>query len=881
MGDIETKTLRQASVRIPPGTMIAGKFRILDEIGRGGMGVVYEAEDVRLKRTVALKFLPADLTRNPEARDRFIQEAQAASALDHVNICTIHEIGETPDGEIFIAMARYKGESLKDKLERGPLAPVDVIAVAGQVAEGLAKAHGQGIVHRDIKPGNIFVTDDGTVKILDFGLAKLAGRPGLTAPGTTMGTAGYMSPEQVRGEEVDARSDVWSLAVVLYEMMTGELPFRGDNDRAVLHAILNEPPRPASGLRPGFPAGLETLIRGALVKDPAKRRPTAAPMAAALRDFKAAVASRVYPSAKRLSFPNLRRRMAVVSAAAVVTLVAVALAIWLLNRPSLAFESRDKLMVADVDNQTGDAVFDMALRTAIEADLQQSPYASIFDRPQINETLRLMRKDPATKIDEATGYDVCRFAAVRAFVLPRILSAGDAYELQAILIDPVKHRHVDRIRVTAKGREDVLLHAIDKLAGKLRSRLGESLSSIAKADQPVAHVTTSSWDALNSFALGQAKWRAGKFKEAASLMELALEKDPQFVEARSSLGLIQCQFLGQPEKGQANLRQALKDAEGQGLPQRDVLKLRAANKQFVDRDLTGALEEYGVIRELFPDFMPPWNNSGMILRSLGRYDEAVAMFEKAAELAPHNSIPLTNLWFLQLNFRKDIKATEAVARRMVALSPDMAFSRNALGYSLAVQGRYEEAEPELRKATEITPDDPYGLPNLGHVLYAMGRAAEAVPVYRRVYELSKQGRSSGSPPYDGLALVLALRESGQREEARKVAAECRAIVLKKSPGRPPDTGDTVVLGALAAAAGDLPEASADLRKGLAAGDADAYDLMILAELEAILGHKKEAIATLKKSLAAGYFDYFFPVVLPGFQSVRDDPEFRSLYHLGQ
>jgi serine/threonine protein kinase len=241
-------------------------YKILEKLGEGGMGVVYKAEDLKLKRTVALKFLPPELTSDPEAKERFIQEAQAASALDHPNICTIYEIDETEDGQMFICMAYYEGETLKKKVASGHLSVDSVIDIAIQISQGLGKAHEHGIIHRDIKPGNIMITRDGMVKILDFGLAKLAGQVGLTKTGTTVGTIAYMSPEQSRGEEVDHRTDIWSFGVVLYEMITGQLPFKGEYEQAVIYSILNESPKPVTELLKDIPPGIEQILDKCLSK---------------------------------------------------------------------------------------------------------------------------------------------------------------------------------------------------------------------------------------------------------------------------------------------------------------------------------------------------------------------------------------------------------------------------------------------------------------------------------------------------------------------------------------------------------------------------------------------------------------------------------------
>jgi tetratricopeptide (TPR) repeat protein len=531
--------------------------------------------------------------------------------------------------------------------------------------------------------------------------------------------------------------------------------------------------------------------------------------------------------------------------------------------------------VADVDNQTEDSVFDLALRTAIEADLQQSPYAAIFDKGQIADTLRLMKVDTSSRIDENLGYDICRFAGVRVMILPRILSVGDAYELQAILVDPRRKRYVDRIRVTAKGREDVLLNAIDKMAREVRSRLGESMESIQEADRTVINVTTSSWEALHYLSLGQAKWHEGKYKDAAAFFELALDKDPAFVSARGTLGLLQIQWLNQMEKGKETLKRALEDAEN--LSQRELLLIKAVNKTFVDEDLEGALAEYRMIIELFPDNMQAYNNSGMILRSLGRVDEAVTMYAKAHEFAPSNTVPLSNLWWTHLFFTKNPQAAEEAARRLVELGPEIALYNHCLGYSLLAQARFDEAVEAYKKTVDLEPQHAYGLPNLAHVLLSSGRASEAVPVYRELRDLVSQGRMQGTYTKASFNLAFALAESGDYKAANEVAAEGRDALLKLLDGAAPNAQNLLVFGQLEAVSGKISEAERYLNQALETGIPDPFTAINLAELYALLGQGDKSIDAIKNAFQSGYQDPYFPQILPAFQSIRNDPKFKALF----
>ncbi len=869
-----TKTLQVSVNQMVQGSIFAEKYKILERLGMGGMGVVYKAEDIRLKRTVALKFLSPEHTQDERARERFIHEAQAASALDHPNICTIHEINETEDGQMYIVMSFYSGESLREKIKKGPLSLKETLDIAIQISKGLAKAHEHDIIHRDIKPANIMLTEDGLVKIVDFGVAKLAGTTRVTRAGTTVGTAAYMSPEQARGEEVDFKTDIWALGVALYEKVTGEPPFKGESEQAILYAVLNQEPRTFKNLETAVPKELEQIIHRALSKDPKRRFSSAKEMSHALENLKLRIITGATLPTRTVIFRQPPKRLLIGSVIGVVVL-AIVLGAWFLTRPSLAFSEQDRLLVTDVDNLTGDSVFDMALRTAIEADLQQSSYASVFDKAQVAETLRLMRMDPSSRIDENLGYEICRFSGVRAMILPRILSAGEAYELQAILIDPKRKRHVDRIRVTALGREEVLLNAIDKLARQVRTCLGESLHSIEEADKAVVQLTTSSWEALNYLSMGQSKWHEGKFKDAASFFELALEKDPKFVAARGSLGLVLLQFLNQLDKGKGMLKQALADAEG--IPQQEYLLIKAVNLWYVEGNFEGALKEYRIIRELYPDTMQAYNNPGVILRNLGRYDEAVEMFEKATEVAPYNSIPLANLWFTHLNFKKDPVSAEGVARHLVNLGPEIAIHHHWLGYALAAQGRYEEAVEAYQKVLSLEAQHPWGLPNMAYILLAAGRTAEAVPYFEEVRELVKQGRMQGHYPTSCFDLALALRESGDPEEAKEIAAEGIQDLKKKVGERWEAAWVPLLMAKLEMAASETDKVAEYLRQADSLGFKDQGAYVYLAEVYALVERYDEAIDTLKNVLETGYHDPYFLQIYPAFHMLQNSRKFRSLF----
>lgn len=857
------------------------RFRVIEQLGAGAMGIVYRARDTLLKRDVALKLIRPDFAHEPRTRSRFLRECQAAAAINHPGIATIFEAGETGAGELYLASELVAGETLRDRIARGPLSPDEALDLAIQLADALAAAHQAGAIHRDIKPGNLMVTPDGRLKVLDFGLARLSAAVrskdlddetvAQTREGMVAGTPAYMAPEQAAGDEIDARTDIFASGCVLYEMLAGRSPFKSASLPETLRKVLVENPPPLAASVDAMPAGLDDVVSRALAKEREGRYQSAAEMAADLR----ALRTSEFVPLPRATGGRLRRiTIGVLGLAAA---AAAAVVLWQqAHRPSLAFASKDRLLIADVDNQAGDEAFDLALRTALEADLQQSRYASVVQRGQVRETLQLMRNDPLAVIDEELGRDLCRFAGFEALLLPRILAAGEAFELHAILVDPVTGDHVDRIRVDARSREEVLLKAIDRLSRQVRKHLGESLASIHATDEPVAKATTSSWEALRYLALANQKWGNGEFLEAAPLLELALMEDPHFPAAKGTLGLLLIQFLDGPERGRKLLEEAL--AEGEGLPQREYLMLRAVNRQFVDGDLEAALADYELICELYPDHMAATNNRGRILMALERHDEAAAMFERAAELDPRSPVPLYNQWYIYVQHLRRPKAAEAVARRAVALGPETAGFRSMLGWSLAIQGRLSEAEVELRRALAAEPEHEYALPNLGLVLYGLGQVDEARKVFKRVLELVDEGRIPGSRQPAVRDLAAAEMALGREREAEALVVEESKRMRSGTSGSALTVTDHLFLAQLAAASGNRREAEHWVQQASSALGAPTPDeRMALAAVYGMLGDHEAALTELEGALDEPTSDPYVALLSLSFHELLDDPRFLALF----